>query len=151
MSGTTHFDPYLARLHALSADDPRFGPQQRTFSAGAHLITHLHQVPVLVFPCIEGRVENAGPGAQAGLYGSIFPATWSLMLALRARGIGSVMMTWHLHDFEREVARILEIPEDITQAGMIAAGYFTGTDFKPAKRRPTTECTHWNTFGTLRP
>jgi len=27
VSGTTHFYPYLARLHALSADDPHFAQQ----------------------------------------------------------------------------------------------------------------------------
>ena len=39
----------------------------------------------------------------AGLYGSIFPAVWSFQLALRARGLGSVLTTLHLVH-EREAA-----------------------------------------------
>ena len=30
-----------------------------------HLADHLHEVPVHVIPCVEGRVENAGVMAQA--------------------------------------------------------------------------------------
>lgn len=149
-SGTLHHDPYLARLHAVSVDDPRFAQQQRVYAAGRTLLSHLPEAPVLVLACIEGRVESAGPGAQASLYGSIMPATWSLMLALRARGIGSVMMTWHIHHFEREVARILAIPEDITQAALLPVAYFTGADFKPAKRVPAQKRTHWNMWGQQR-
>ena len=102
-SGALPFDPYLVRLHAVSAEDRRFALQQRMYASGMYLINHLHEVPVLVLSCIEGRVETAGPGAQASLYGSILPATWSLMLALRARGLGSAWTTLHLM-FEQEAA-----------------------------------------------
>ena len=146
-SGTLSFDPYLARLHAVSVDDPRFAVQQRMYTSGMYLINHLHEVPVLVLSCIEGRVETAGPGAQASLYGSIMPATWSLMLALRARGLGSVLITGHIGHCEREVARILDIPDDITQAALLPVAYFTGADFKPAKRVPAQQRTHWNRWG----
>jgi nitroreductase len=84
-SGARPFDPYLAKLQITDAADPRFASHQRMFASGAHLVEHLHEVPVLVLACIEGRVEHAGPGAQASLYASIIPAVWSLMLALRAR------------------------------------------------------------------
>src|SRR5215510_12754104 len=143
-SGTLSFDPYLARLHAVSAEDPRFALQQRMYASGMYLINHLHEVPVLVLSCIEGRVETAGPGAQASLYGSILPATWSLMLALRARGLGSVLITGHIQHCEREIAEILDIPDDITQAALVPVAYFTGADFKLAKRMPIQKCTHWN-------
>ncbi len=149
-SGTLPLNPYLARLHAVSVDDPRFAPQQRMYAAGEYLFNHLHEVPVLVLACIEGRVESAGPGAQASLYGSIMPATWSLMLALRARGIGSVMTTLHIEHFEREVARILDLPADVTQAALLPVAYFTGADFKPAKRVPAQKRTHWNRWGQQR-
>jgi nitroreductase len=107
-------------------------------------------VPVLVLACIEGRVETAGPGAQASLYGSIMPATWSLMLALRARGLGSVLITGHIEHCEREVTKILDLPADITQAALVPVAYFTGADFKPATRAPAQQCTHWNRWGIRR-
>lgn len=146
-SGTLSPDPYLARLHAVSAEDPRFALQQRMYASGLYLFNHLHEVPVLVLACIEGRVETAGPGAQASLYGSIMPATWSLMLALRARGLGSVLITGHIEHCEREIAKILDIPNDITQAALLPVAYFTGTDFKLAKRVPAQQRTHWNRWG----
>jgi hypothetical protein len=39
----------------------------------------------------------------AGFYGSIAPAVWTFMLALRSRGLGSAYTTLHLAN-EREAA-----------------------------------------------
>ena len=140
-SGVLPLDSYLSTLRAEKPDDCRFAVQQRMFSSGAHLVRHMQDVPVLILACVEGRVENAGPGAQAqaSLYGSIFPATWSLMLAFRARGIGSVMTTQHIEHFEQDMARVAELPDGITQAALLAV-----SDFRPAKRTPARECIHWD-------
>src|SRR5262245_16934537 len=81
-------------------------------ASSLHLAEHLHEVPVHIIPCITGRAGHESPYVQASRYGSILPATWSLMLALRARGLGSVLTTIHLH-YEREVAALLGIPADI--------------------------------------
>jgi len=117
--------------------------------SGFHLYEHLHEVPTLVIACIEGRCETAGVFVQASLYGSILPAVWSFMLALRARGIGACLTTDHLL-FEAEAARILGIPETVTQVALLPVAYFTGTDFKPAKRLAARERTHWNRWGVRR-
>jgi nitroreductase len=143
-SGELPLDWYLSSLRAQKPDDSRFATQQRMFSSGAHLIKHMQDVPVLILACVEGRVENAGPGAQASLYGSIFPAVWSLMLAFRARGVGSVMTTVHIEHFEQDMARVVGLPDGMTQAALLAIAYFTGSDFKPAKRAPARERTHWD-------
>lgn len=142
-SGALSLDPYLASLRAEKPEAPRFADQQRMFSSGAHLVRHMQDVPVLILACIEGRVENAGPGAQASLYGSIFPAVWSLMLAFRARGIGSVMTTQHIGHFEQDMATAVGLPDDMTQVALLAVAYFTGSDFKPANRAPARERIHW--------
>jgi nitroreductase len=118
-------------------------------ASGLHLYEHLHEVPTLVIACIEGRCETAGVFVQASLYASIFPAVWSFMLALRARGIGACLTTDHLL-YEAEAARLLGIPETVTQAALLPVAYFTGTDFKPAKRLPAGERTHWNRWGVRR-
>ena len=77
-----------------------YGP--RIFASSVYLAEHLHEVPVHILPCMEGRAEQAGPLAQANKYGSILPATWSLMLALRARGLGAAWTTLHIL-YEQEV------------------------------------------------
>ena len=131
------------------ADDARTRQLPGMLASGFHLYEHLHEVPVLVIPCIEGRFETAAVVMQATLYGSIFPAVWSFMLALRARGIGSSLTTDHLY-YEAEAAQILGIPDTVTQVALLPVAYFTGTDFKPAKRLPARERTHWNRWGVPR-
>jgi nitroreductase len=131
------------------ADDLRARQMPRVLDSATYLCEHLHEVPVMVIPCIEGRVENGGPIAQASVYGSILPATWSLMLALRARGLGSAWTTLHLM-FESEAAALLGIPPEITQAALLPVAHYTGADFKPAHRLPVRERTYWNRWGVPR-
>jgi nitroreductase len=114
-----------------------------------YLADHMHEVPVLVLPCIDGRPDNSSVSAQAGLYGSILPAAWSFMLALRARGLGAAWTTLHL-SYEKEVATLLGIPANVTQAALLPVAYFTGDDFKAATRLPAKERTYWNGWGRQR-
>lgn len=133
----------------LPPDDLRAKQRDRVIDSATYLMEHMHEAPVHVIPCIEGRFEQGPVVAQASQYGSILPAVWSLMLALRARGVGSAWTTLHLFH-EREAAEILGIPETITQAALLPVAYFTGTDFKPAKRLPSKEHVHWNGWGGRR-
>ena len=130
----------------LQEGDPRYKQTLRIIDSAYYLAQRLHEVPVLVLACVEGRVENAGVLAQASVYGSILPAVWSLMLALRARGIGSAWTTLHLM-YEKETAALLGIPDHITQAALLPVAYFSGADFKPAKRLPARSFIHWNAWG----
>jgi nitroreductase len=129
-----------------AGDDPSTAQIKRVRSSSRYLADHMHKVPVLILACIEGRVEDAGVMEQAGLYGSILPAVWSLMLALRARGLGSAWTSLHLR-YEQEVAALLGIPAGVTQAALLPVAYFTGDDFKPATRQPMRERTYWNGWG----
>ncbi len=118
-------------------------------SSVMYLAEHLHEVPVHMIPCIAGRDGFTALGPDAGpptFYGSILPATWSLMLALRSRGLGSAWTTSHLK-YAREAAALLGIPDDITQAALLPVAYLTGTALHPAKRVPAKERTYWDTWG----
>ena len=107
----------------------------------------LPQVPVMLIPCIQraARLNKGSPTvAQAAAWGSLLPAVWSFMLALRARGLGSAWTALHL-PHEREVADLLGIPLDmVTQTGLFPIAYTIGADFRLAKRLPATELSHWN-------
>ena len=141
--------PYLEERKKLAAelhDDPEAELINRNLAMATFQADRIHDHPVLFILALEGRVENDEPSAQAAFYGSILPAAWSLMLALRSRGIGSCWTTLHLV-YEEDAAKVLGIPGDITQAVLISAGYYTGEDFKPAKRLPAREQTHWNRWG----
>jgi len=124
----------------VAAQESQMG---RVVKSAVYLANNMHRVPVMIIPCIEGRVEKADQMTQAGLYGSILPATWSLMLALRARGLGSAWTTLHLR-YETQIADLLGIPKNISQAALLPVAYFTGDDFKPAKRVPASKVTSWN-------
>jgi nitroreductase len=108
----------------------------------------ISDVPVLMIPCLKGRVDSSSVNVAAGQWGSILPAVWSYMLALRERGLGSVWTTAHLkEDGEQRVAEILGIPvESYTQVGLFPIAYTIGTDFKPAKRLPPETAMHLNTW-----
>jgi nitroreductase len=117
---------------------------QRLLESARYLVDHIAEVPVHVIPCIEGRAEDPSPATQAGMWGTILPATWSFMLAARSRGLGTAWTTFHLA-FEKEAAEILGIPfEQITQAGLVPVAYTIGTDFKPAPRNPLEDMLHWD-------
>jgi nitroreductase len=116
----------------------------RVIDSGQYLMEHLHEVPVHVIPCIEGRTDHAPIVAQLTIWGSILPAAWSFMLAARSRGLGTSLTSDHLY-FEQEAAEVLGIPyEQVMQAGLIPVAYTLGTDFKPASRKPLDSVLHWD-------
>lgn len=143
------FEPYVNRGERpdYGEGDPRTAQMPRVLESAKYLAAHLHQVPVHLIPCVQGRVENAPAWAQASVYGSILPAVWSFMLAARSRGLGTAWTTLHL-PFEKEAAQLLGIPEDFTQCALIPVAYYEGEDFRPAKRLPVRRVVHWNTWGT---
>ncbi|MFT7600797.1 MAG: nitroreductase [Acidimicrobiales bacterium] len=149
-------DLYAKNFNAYTAQPGREYPEGDTRaerqplvrSSANYLSENFHRAPYLVIPLIEGRLdEGVGTMGQASAWGSILPAVWSFMMALRARGLGSAWTTLHLPD-EKAAADILGIPFDrFTQAGLFPVAYTLGTDFKLAKRLPAVELTHWDTFG----
>jgi len=112
------------------------------------LAEHFQRAPVLMIPCIEGRLDNLPAFATASIWGSLLPAVWSFMLALRERGLGSAWTTIHLmNEGERQAADLLGIPYDsFTQGGLFPIAYTLGTDFRPASRIEAAAVTHWNTW-----
>lgn len=140
------FEAYAASPTAagkiFQGDAVRGPQQQRVMASMAHLVEHLHEVPVLVIPCIEGRVRADNSFRMASHWGSLLPAAWSFMLAARLRGLGTAWTTFHLQH-EREAAAVLGIPyEQVTQGALIAVAHTSGGDFRPARRKPLDEVIH---------
>ena len=121
--------------------------QKRVVDSSTYLADHMSKVPMMIFACVKGKLTNNVNSAMvASLYGSVIPAAWSLMLSLRARGIGSAWTTLHM-SYEKECNEILGIPDNVTTAVMLPVAYFTGETFKKAKRIPAKEITFWDTWG----
>ena len=134
------FGPYMDRARSGSEGLTRVG------ESALWLAQRLEQVPVHVIPCIEDYTKGS---AHAGVWASMYPAVWSFQLALRSRGLGSVLTTLHLpraHD----AAKLLAIPDGVLQAGLVPVAYYTGDDFKPAQRHPIEAVTSWNRWGNRR-
>jgi nitroreductase len=132
------FDVYETMPFAagnLQFDDPaRMATQQRVQSSARYLADVMGQCPVLVVPCIDGRVDGMPGLASASILASIIPAAWSFCLAARARGLGTSWTSLHLWH-EQEAADVLGIPYDaVTQVALIPVAYTKGTDFKRAPR-----------------
>jgi nitroreductase len=128
--------------------DLRFEQKERITDSARFLVDHFHEVPLLLVPCIEGRLDKVPLFVGASAWGSLLPAVWSFMLALRERGMGSAWTTIHLiGDGERQAAEVLGIPFDsISQAGLFPIAYTVGTEFQLAKRLPLDTVLHWDTW-----
>jgi nitroreductase len=147
----------LQRQHPpeYAPGDRRGVQNQAMIDSSDYLNRHIHEAPAFIIAGIDTRaVEQPHlfkapiPSSfyNASLYGSILQAVWSIMLALRARGLGTAWTTVHLVH-EKDVAAVLGIPDNILQVALLPVAYTVGTDFKPAKRRPAQEVTHWNAWG----
>ncbi|QBD80589.1 nitroreductase family protein [Ktedonosporobacter rubrisoli] len=132
------------QIQAAITDEKEAKKLAASFASAQYLIEHLHEIPVHVIACIEGRAVNLSAVEEATHWSAILPAVWSFMLAARSRGLGTVLTTLHL-DFEQEAAEVLNIPyEQIMQVALIPVAYTLGTNFKPAARQPLESVLHWD-------
>lgn len=148
----------IAKLYRRAFDDytaARTAEQENTGGAPASLsrnyrflADHLQDFPALVVVCREGRPPANVP-RQLAFYSSVLPAAWSLMLALRSRGLGA---TWTslLSNYEAEVAALLKIPADATLAVLLPVGHVHNAVLRRAQRRPARDVTFWDDWGTRR-
>jgi nitroreductase len=131
-----------SRLTEATTDAERADARER-MAAPDTFSEKLAQVPVHVVPCIEGRTDGMPQAGQAALWGTIAPAAWNFILALRARGLGTVWTTIHLYH-EREAAEILGIPYgEVMQIALLPVAYTIGTEFKASKRNALDTMVHW--------
>ena len=130
------------RREAMTAPDA--DALDRLLASGDELTAKLADVPVLVVPCIRAELpESPTLVEMASTFGSIFPAVWSFQLALRSRGLGSVLTTIHLWRAD-DVAQILQLPPDVTQCGLLPVAHTIGTDFRPASRVSVSAVSTWS-------
>jgi nitroreductase len=127
------------------------------------LAEHMSEVPAIVIPCYdvaaaEARYRDLIPdpalredrgvethGMTSGMYASMLPAVWNFQLALRSRGLGSVLTTAHQGD-QAAMADILGIPATWDQTCLVPVAFTTGGDFSRSRRKPVDEVVVWNRF-----
>ncbi len=125
-----------AREHPDDPDSAQFLRVQRS---AQHLADHFEEYPLLLMSLVQ--FDPSG--------GSIFPATWSAMLAARAEGVGASLTTiMNVLQGDR-VLEILAVPsgEHWSVASCVCFGYPTGR-WAVAPRRPPHEVSFRNRWGT---
>jgi nitroreductase len=123
-----------------------------------YLAEHMAEVPALVIPCYDIEAANrrygtllgsAGhgptPSMNSGMYASIYPAVWSFLLAVRSRGLGSVLTTAHQGD-QPAMAELLGIPTTWDQTCLLPVAYTTGGEFTPSPRAEIDDLIVWNNY-----
>jgi nitroreductase len=136
----------VSATREFSADDMRAAQKEGVMNSSMFLLENMQNVPAMIIPCIESRFEDEKPFVQASMYGSILPATWSLMLALRARRIASAWTSLHLV-YEKEVRELVGMPDNFTQAALLPIAWLKGGELHKAKRLPLSEVAYWDRWG----
>jgi nitroreductase len=130
---------YKERLEAAQAApaDPENAEMLRIQRSAQHLADHFEAYPLLLFSFVQ--FDPTG--------GSIFPATWSAMLAARAEGVGTSLTSVFFFQIDK-VLDILGVPKDEGWlfSSCVTFGYPTGR-WGVAARRPVHEVSFRNRWG----
>ena len=130
---------YKERLEAANAapDEPENASMLRIQRSAQHLADHFEGYPLLLFSFVQ--FDPTG--------GSIFPSTWSAMLAARAEGVGSSLTSVFMFQVDK-VLEILGVPatEGWLFSSCVTFGYPTGK-WGVAPRHPVHEVSFRNRWG----
>ncbi len=110
------------------------------------LVARLHEIPAMILVCTIADGPSTEIAGQVAYYGSVLPAAWSLMLALRARDLGTTGTTL-LASRQAEVAEILGIPDSVVNTVMLPVGYTKDARLKRADRLAAETVTFWDGWG----
>jgi nitroreductase len=146
------FDMYA---EMMAATPPRDGVSEATMErvrkSATHLAEHLHEAPVLLMVLLvneRGRVKGDGTLqdlVRKSSFSSIYPAVQNILLACRGLGLGACLTTLHLM-YESEIAKLLELPDDVETTCLIPIGWPRGK-FGPVTRVPVEEVTSVDRWG----
>jgi nitroreductase len=130
---------YKDRLEVANADpeDPESDELLRIQRSAQHLADHFEEYPLLLMSFVQ--FDPTG--------GSIFPATWSAMLAARAEGVGASLTSVFMFQLDK-VLDILGVPkaDGWLFSSCVTFGYPTGK-WGVAARRPVHEVSYRNSWG----
>ena len=131
---------YKDRMEAAKAnpDDPDNKQSLIMQRSAQYLADNFEVYPMLLFSFVQ--YDPTG--------GSIFPATWSAMLAARAEGVGTALTSVFMFEMD-PVLEILGVPKDQGWlfSSCVTFGYPTGR-WGVAPRRPVHEVSYRNQWGT---
>jgi len=147
------YSPAVAAITPPARDEAASAAWERNVRASDDLARSLGRVPVLVLvlmPKISMVVtDDEGEMDVGPTYASVYPAVQNLVLAARARGLGTCLTTvYRIH--ENEVRALCGVPDRYEVVALLPLGHPRGR-WGVAPRRPAESLTSWNRFGERRP
>lgn len=118
------------------ADPDITAERRRVYTQAMHNVERLDEAPAIIAACLAGRAPDDADVAS-GFFGSIFPAVQNILLAARARGLGTVLLTLATDyspvkpEETAPVREVLGLPGDATVAALIPVGYPRGPWGRP--------------------
>ena len=120
--------------------DPEFTPErQRVYTQAMHNVERLDESPAIIVTCLLGRAPDDS-NISSGFFSSTYPAVQNILLAARARGLGTVLLTLATDyspvkpEETAEIRDVLGLPEDVTITALIPVGYPQGPWGPPLAR-----------------
>ena len=146
------YEPALLKISTIFRSPQEESSFDRMRKASRHLADHLGEAPALVLVCmpnISMTLSDEQGDLDVGTpFASIYPAVQNFMLAARGLGIGTTLTTV-FRIYQDEVRTACTIPKRYEVVAMIPMGR-PRRPFRPGRRRPVEQVTHWNRFGNRR-
>lgn len=115
--------------------------RKRMLQAVLWLAHHMHEIHALLVACYQFDKKPTASDMD-GAQSSVWPGVQNLLLAARGLGLGAVLTTYSLTDYE-SFRNVLELPDNMGAFGLIPVGYPMGK-FGPVTRRPVLEVTRFD-------
>jgi len=146
------YEPAVLALFPPFSDPEAQRHHERNWRLSRHLAETIGTVPAMVLvlvPRISMTVADADGEMDVGsVLASVYPAVQNLILAARAKGIGTCLTTvFRIH--EAEVRAVCAIPDRYEIAALLPLGRPVG-NWGVAPRRPAPSITSWDEFGAKR-
>jgi len=122
---------------------------EKMLRAGDYLADHMHEAPVLLVFCFNPSamaITDSGldrPSIVGGA--SVYTSVENLMLACRAEGLGCVLTTLLCYK-EKQVKKLLNIPDDWGTCACVPVGYPVLKGHGPLARRPLNKLVYMNSW-----
>ena len=96
----------------------------------------MHEIHALMVACYQFDAKPSREDMQSA-HSSVWPGVQNLLLSARALGLGAVLTSYSLTDYDAFV-KVLDLPEDMGAFALIPVGYPLGK-FGPVTRLPASE------------
>lgn len=108
---------------------------QRIRRSSRHLAESFGRLPAVIAVCATiSPPQTSVLADQAKYWASVYPAVWSLQLALRAQGLGSSITTVGLRRHD-EIRKSLQVPQDWTVTALVPVARMTGETLRSTAPR----------------